>query len=220
MNVVFLSYKSFVNDLFLSKWRDRTFFKSIIFTLFSVLLCINFISEGVFKNAEDTRILFLMIVSLCIWSGIFNSISDISKMKDILSDDFERGISVFGFILAESFIQLLLCFIETIIVSVAIFFNYEFPDVQMIIDIKNIDYFVTVFLIFVAADFMGIMFSAMSVFVSSNNPFSFTMTIIPLLLLVQLLLSNVLVELKGSIALFVSHFSICKWGCICTRKNS
>lgn len=218
MKLFVLSLKSFFLELFISKHRDKTFYKSIFFTFISIMLCTNFITDGVFETADDTRILFLMIISLCVWSGLFNSISDIAKIKDNLSEDVKRGLSILGFIIAESIIQFLICLIETLIVWIIVYMKYDFPNVKVFFDIEYMDYIVTILLTFLAADYLGIAFSALSVFVSNHNPFSFTMTIIPLILLIQLLLSDMLIKLKGQLATFISHFSICKWGVLSLER--
>lgn len=212
------SLKSFLIELFISKHRDRTFYKSIIFTGVSILLCTSFISDGVFVTADDTRILFLMIISLCVWSGLFNSISDIAKIKDNLIEDSRRGLSMLGFILAEAIIQFIICLVETIIVWLVVYMKYDFPNIKLVFDISYMDYVVTIFLIFLAADYLGIVFSTLSVLISNRNPFSFTMTILPLILLIQLLLSDMLIKLKGDVATIISHFSICKWGVLSMER--
>lgn len=207
-----LSFKASLISYFKLKLRDGTYIKSIFFMFISSMLCISFISDGVFETCDDTRVLFLMMISLCVWNGLFNSISDIAKAKEVIIKDFELKLSILSFLLAQCVIQIFICILESIILFAVVMFTYEFPNNKLIFDTPFVDYYLTILIVLIAADFMGIMISSLAILLSDDNPFSFTMTVVPLVLLIQLLLSNILVSLKGEMAEFISNFSICKWG--------
>ena len=165
------------------------------------------VSEDMFDNFESTKSGFFTLASACIWLGIFNSIQSICKEHDIIRSEYRQGMKMSSYICANIMWQALLCVVQSIIiygVCLAFGFFKDCPsDGSMMPAV--IEYFITIFLLTFGSSVMGIMVSSIS-----GNPTT-AMTIMPFVLILQLIMSGVLFELSG-FSETVANITFSKWG--------
>lgn len=162
--------------------------------------------DDMFTTYESTKSGFFSIVSACIWIGIFNAIQLICREKnEIVKDELDKGLYASSYIAAHFSFQWLLCFLQSIIIMLICWSNIDFPKEGVIFSRSFFDYFVTVFLIIYAADALALIISA-----AVSTPVM-AMTVMPLVLILQLVMSGVLFTLSGA-ANRIASLTISKWG--------
>ncbi len=175
---------------------------SIFIGVIITLLVMSVISKNMFETFEGTKSGMFAIICVCIWIGIFNSIQLVCREKnDIVKDELDKSLEASSYMAAHFIYQFFLCLIQSAIVFV-IFTIFVF-------DKGNVGslpaYLITMFLIIFASDAMAFVISSVV-----PNPIV-AMTVMPLLLLIQLVMAGVLFEL-GDTAAVVANFTISKWG--------
>ncbi len=175
---------------------------SIFIGIIITFLVMSVTQKNIFENFEGTKTGLFSIICVCIWIGIFNSIQLVCREKnDIVKDELDKSLYASSYMAAHFIYQFFLCAIQSIIVF-AIFsvFTANKADVG-----SPPLYFITFFLIIFASDAMAFVISSIV-----PNPIV-AMTVMPLLLLIQLVMAGVLFELKN-VSAFVANFTISKWG--------
>lgn len=172
-------------------------------------------SNNMFFHYYDTRSGAFALVCACIWIGIFNSIQSICKERDIIKREYRSGLSIRAYVTAHALFEMALCFAESIIVT-AIFCvsNTEhFPESGVLFP-AALELGITFFLVIYASDLLGLMISCI---VKTPNT---AMTVMPFVLIIQLVMSGMIFELEGMTAT-IANLTVSKWGleAICVTAN-
>ena len=142
---------------------------------------------------------------ICIWNGFFNSIQVICRERPIIKREHRSGLHMTSYVFAHMIYQAFLCSCQTVItIIVMLFAKVTIPETGYVFN-SYIDLFVTLFLITYAADMTAL-------FVSSLVKNTTTaMTVVPFLLIFQLIFSGGFFSLTGN-AYKLSYFTVSKWG--------
>lgn len=179
---------------------------SIIIGVIISSLVVWITGDDMFTTYESTKSGFFSIVSACIWTGIFNSIQLICREKrDIVKDELDKGLSAASYIASHFVFQFMLCFAQSIIILVIYWNRIDFPKDGLIFSSSMPEYLITIFLLLYTADALALIISSI---VSTSVV---AMTIMPLILILQLVMSGVLFELSDA-ADKVANITISKWG--------
>lgn len=181
--------------------------KFVVFAAIIALIVAAVVSKDMFDNFESTKSGFFTLASACIWLGIFNSIQSICKEHDIIRSEYRQGMKLSSYICANILWQALLCLVQAIIIyAICIAFGFfaDCPSDGSMMP-AFIEYFITIFLLVFGSSVMGIMVSSIS-----GNPTT-AMTIMPFVLILQLIMSGVLFELSG-MSETVAYITFSKWG--------
>ena len=177
----------------------------IVFGAIISWLVASVVGKKMFNTYDSTKSGFFAIVSAIIWIGIFNSIQTICKERSIIKYEHRTGLHISSYVISHVIYQAVICFIQTA-VMLAIFMIYiDFPEDGLIFSSPIPEYFITIFLMLLASDVMGI---AISSIVRTSNA---AMTVMPFVLILQLIMSGVLFSLSG-LTKKVAFFTISKWG--------
>lgn len=171
--------------------------------------------NNVFVNMEGTQVGALAFACVCIWNGFFNSIQSICKERPIIKREHRAGMHISSYIIAHMIYQLVLCFGQTLIqIGVYMIFKFPFPEAGPVTGYFLADFAITLFIITYAADMMALMVSCI---VKTTTA---AMTVVPFLLIIQLIFSGVAFTLKGIVDK-ISYLTISRWGirAICTVAN-
>lgn len=163
--------------------------------------------KNMYESFEQTKSGFFTLASACIWLGIFNSIQSICKEHDIIRSEYRQGMNLSSYISANILWQAVLCLVQSLLVfgiCIACGFFKEVPDEGLILP-ALLEIFVTVYLLTFGSSVLGIMVSSIS-----GNPTT-AMTIMPFVLIIQLVMSGVLFELEGA-ADALASCTYSKWG--------
>lgn len=181
-----------------------------------IALMVGFVvGNSMFVNMEGTRIGALAFVCVSIWNGFFNSIQTVCKERAIIKREHRAGLHISAYIMANMIYQAILCLIQTVVsILVYALIGVQFPTESLITGVFLIDLGITLFLISYAADMMALMVSCIVRTTTS------AMTIMPFLLIFQLVFASIAFPLSGNAAK-VSNVTISKWGvyAICTQSD-
>lgn len=161
---------------------------------------------NMFKTQEGTIFGSLALACICIWNGCFNSIQVVCRERDIVKREHRDGMHISSYISAHVIYQGFLCLCQSLItIVVCSYAGLQFPKAGLIFDNFYIDFAITLFLITFASDMMALMLSSIV-----KNTTS-AMTIMPFVLIFELLFSGSMFELSG-FAQKITSLSIAKWG--------
>lgn len=184
-------------------FREKAW-KFVIFAVIIATLVAAIVGDDMFTTYESTKSGFFTIASACIWIGIFNSIQSICKEHEIIRAEYRQGMKLSSYVTANIGWQMFLCLIQSVVIfavcNVFIDFNSE-----GIIASAYAEYFITIFLLTFGSAVMGIMLSSIA-----GNPTT-AMTIMPFVLILQLIMSGVLFELTGA-SEKIAYITFSKWG--------
>ena len=179
-------------------WKFIIFAFVISFTVGAV------VGGDMFTNYESTKSGFFSFTSAAIWIGIFNSIQSICREHEIIRSEYRSGMRLGAYVTAHALWQLLICVVQSGIISAAGMI-FAHGSAEGLIFPAPVEYFITVLLLCVGADMMGLMISA------AASDATAAMTVMPFVLILQLIMSGVLFDLSGW-SEAVSCLTFSKWG--------
>ena len=173
------------------------------------------IKNGMNVNMEGTVKGAFALSCICIWNGMFNSIQVICRERAIVKREHRSGLHMSSYVAAHMIYQAFLCAGQCgIIIGVLKIMHIAFSTSSYITSIAESDMFLTLFLVSYAADMMALFISSVV-----KNPTT-AMTVVPFLLIFQLVFAGTFFSLKGAAAK-ASNFTLSKWGVcsICSQSN-
>ena len=164
------------------------------------------VGGNLYKTQEGTFQGCFALVCVCVWNGFFNSIQVICRERDIVKREHRAGMHISSYIAAHMIYQCFLCLCQTgITLGVCVLAGIALPTQALVTGNFMVDFFITLFLMTYSADMMSLAISALV-----HNTTT-AMTVMPFMLIVQLLFSGGLVKLEGQAAR-LTDFTIAKWG--------
>lgn len=165
------------------------------------------VGANLFKTQEGTLMGTFALACICIWNGFFNSIQVICRERPIIKREHRSGMHISAYISAHMIYQAFLCLGQTFItIAVCKYTKVAFPTDSLITSWAIVDIGITLFLITYCADIMALMVS------SVVHTTTTAMTIMPFLLIFQLVFSGGFFQLNGNTANMLKETTISKWG--------
>lgn len=200
-------FRLFINE---KKWS--VFLSTLVIDL---LLLLVLDKEKMFIEYLDTRTGLFAIACACIWVGLFNSVQSVCGEREAVKHEhMASNLSLSAYICAHLIYEVFICVIEALLTE-AVMVGYFREAVKNSI-FSPVDLFLSLFLLMFAADTLGLLISSMS------RTSEFAMTVMPFVLIVQLVLSGFIFDVKG-IAKAASMMTLSKWGmralCVSSRIN-
>lgn len=166
------------------------------------------VGRNMFLSMEGTLLGSFATSCVCIWNGIFNSIQVVCKERAIIKREHRSGLSIFSYLSAHIGIQFTLCVIQSLVTIIVMYFSgVTFPEEGILGIPFVVDFAISLILITLAADMLGLMVSCIV------KTTTMAMTVMPFVLIVQLLFSGAAFPLSGTMARF-SDLTIAKWGIV------
>lgn len=179
-------------------------YKVIIFAAVIAAVIVSVLSDHMFDINEDTKTGCFAIVCACIWIGIFNSIQSICREREIIKREHRTGLHISSYIIAHLIYEFVICLIQAAVITAILSYGAELPEDGIFFDL-GLEYFITIFLVTYGADTLGI---AVSSIVKTETA---AMTVMPFVLIIQLVFSGAIFQLGGAGSL-LSQLTISKWG--------
>lgn len=204
----------YVGKCYRAFWNEKSW-KTFISAAIITIIIASVTGENTFVTFRDTKNGAFALVCACIWIGLFNSIQSICKERAIIKREHRTGLHISSYVLAHMIYEMLLSFCEAIIVTLIIYIkNWGHTPEEPLIFLAGMELLVTFFLIIFTSDALGL---AISSIVKTSNT---AMTVMPFVLIIQLVMSGMIFELSG-ISEKISKFTISKWGleAICSTAN-
>ena len=186
-------------------WSEKQW-KKLISTL--IIMCIISLVTGdkMFKEYPATKNGAFAVICACIWVGLFNSIQSICRERAILKREHRTGLRISSYVMAHFLYELALCAAEAVIVLAVVFIrNSGHLPKSGVIGPRILDMYISFLLIIFASDLIAMLVSCI---VKNENE---AMTVMPFVLIVQLVMSGTVFELSG-ITELISKFTISRWG--------
>ena len=163
------------------------------------------VGNNIFVTQEGTTMGTFALTCACIWSGYFNSIQVVCRERDIVKREHRSGMHVSSYVIAHLLYQLLICLLQTVVtILICVITGVNFPKAGVITPWGILDVGITILLAIYAADIMALMVSCI---VKTTTT---AMTIMPFLLIYQLIFSGGFFELGGLDVIKVTTIS--HWG--------
>ena len=189
----------------------------IIFPLALALVIVWVAGAGMFEKFEKTQACLFMIVSSTIFVGLCNTIQEVCKERNIVKREYMANLNLGSYILSKLLVQGAVSIISTIISMTVYGIAFDFPQDGLILNSCFADFFVSVLLLMLASNAMGVLISSS---VKNNDTAN---TIAPYLLIVQVVFSGVLFEMEGFMdviaSLMVSKWGMAELGAICRLND-
>lgn len=178
--------------------------KFIVFAFVISFVVAATVCGNMFTDYESTKSGFFSMTSTAIWIGIFNSIQSICREHEIIRSEYRSGMRLSAYITAHALWQLLLCVIQSGIILFTSMIFMNDPSKGILLP-APVEYYITVLLLAYGADMLGIMISS-----AAGGPAS-AMTVMPFVLIMQLIMGGVLFDLSGW-SKAVSCLTFSRWG--------
>ncbi|WP_408071221.1 ABC transporter permease [Butyrivibrio sp. JL13D10] len=164
------------------------------------------VGQNLYKTMEGTLMGSFAVSCICIWNGFFNSIQVICRERAIVKRDHRSGLHITSYVAAHMIYQAVLCIAQAIII-IFIFssMNVQMPAKSLITNWPLVDVGITLFLITYCADMLALLISA------SARTTTSAMTVMPFVLIVQLLFSGAFFNLPKQ-AMPFTNLTATKWG--------
>ena len=164
------------------------------------------VGTNIFKTQEGTKLGVFALVCVCIWNGFFNSIQVVCREREIIKREHRSGLHMSAYIFAQMIYQLLLCTAQTVITLIVCHVaGVAIPAAGVVTRWGMLDMGISILLITYTADMMALMVSC----IVRNT--TTAMTVMPFLLIFQLVFSGGFFELSG-LAEKVKYITISHWG--------
>ncbi len=173
------------------------------------------VGNNIFKTQEGTLSGCFSLVCVCIWNGFFNSIQSVCRERPIIKREHRSGMYISSYIFAHMLYQMMLCMAQTaILIVICNIAGMDFPDKSLITGSFMADFGISLFLITYAADMLSL---ALSCLVKNTTT---AMTVMPFMLIFQLVFSGGLIYLEGP-AEKLTSLTIARWGLedLCTLAD-
>ena len=143
------------------------------------------VGKNLFMTMEGTLMGTFALSCICIWNGFFNSIQMICRERAIVKREHRSGLHISSYIAAHMIYQFVLCALQVVITLVVCYvMKVKIPDKGLVTPWPVLDIGITLFLITYCADMLALLVSAFA------RTTTTAMTIMPFLLIVQLLFSG------------------------------
>ena len=160
--------------------------------------------DDVFDIYESTKSMMFVLSCSAIWIGVFDSIQEICKERNILRREYMAGLKLQVYILSKILVQMILCAVQSIFLTSTFLLLVKGSREGILFDNFYFEMVFTVWITAVASAAMGLVVSSV---VKTGDK---AMAAAPFVLIVQLLFSGILFELKG-IAEYISYMTVSRW---------
>ena len=164
------------------------------------------VGANLFKTMEGTMMGTFALSCICIWNGFFNSIQMICRERAIVKREHRAGLHITSYVAAHMIYQLILCVLQVVItITVLRLMNIKMPEKSLFTPWPDVDLGISLFLVTYCADMLALLVSAFA------RTTTTAMTIMPFLLIVQLLFSGGFFNLPAE-AMPLTYLTATKWG--------
>lgn len=193
--------KCFRSFLYMDDWKMLPM-SAIIAGLVSLVAC-----QYLFVTMEGTTTGGFTLICVCIWVGMFNSIQVICRERNIVKREHRSGMHISSYVISHMIYQAFLCLMQTVIILITCqLCGVVFPEEGVVFRPFLLDAGITLFLVMYSADMLSLMISGIV-----KTPTA-AMTIIPFILIIQLVFSGTMFPLEGTFTKHLTGLTISRWG--------
>ncbi len=150
---------------------------------------------------DKAKILLFAFSCAAMWLGLFNSVQEIVKERDIIKLEFFKNMRLSSYIISKLIIFACICLIQSFLFLLIISLKVDFPTYGILLDSAFLEYLLCFFLVCFSSSMLGMFIS------SIVKTCEITLILTPLYMMFQLIFSGVLLQLEG-IGNKISNFMI------------
>lgn len=199
----FLKEVGYLSKRYIETIFNNKFFCFLLFCQAIIMgIAIDIVAESNWLQVYDTaKILLFAFSCAAMWLGLFNSVQEIVKERDIIKLEYCNNMRLSSYIISKLVVFAGISFIQAILFLTIISMKVEFPTSGIIFDSVFLEYTLGFFLVSFSSSMLGMLISSL---VKTTE---ITLIITPIYMMFQLLFSGILVALN-EIGKFVSNFII------------
>lgn len=198
---IYLLCKRYIETI----WNNRMFTFVLFMQAIIMAVAINVAvgSDWLFVY-DKSKILLFAFSCAAMWLGIFNSVQEVVKERQIIKLEFFNNMRLSSYIISKLVVFTMICFIQTVLFIFIIRAHVRFPADGIIFSSATIEYCVCFFLTCFSSCMLGMLISSLV------KTCEITLILTPIYMMFQLLFSGILVSLEG-IGAQISNFMIGKY---------
>ncbi len=196
--------KTYFNKFMREFWANRRW-TAFVFAAVITIIISKVVGDEMFVYAQATESGCFTLISACIWIGIFNSIQSICSVRLSIKSDHMGGLHISSYVIASAMCEFIICAVEAILMVIILYVIRGLPEESPVFGLFWLDTGITFFVVLLAADYMGLLVSSFS-----KNA-TIAMTVMPFVLILQMVMSGVLFVLEGTMEK-VAVLTYSKWG--------
>lgn len=191
-------------------FNDRQRLLLLLLQPFIIALLLKVVAKkDVFKIYDSTQSIMFALACSGIWIGLFNTIQEVCKERPILKREYMGNLRLWTYILSKYIVQAVVCFMQTtILTGLFLVLMKHAPKKEQVLPTPQLEIWLTIFLTIYASAALGLIVSSC---VRNSDR---AMALAPFVLIIQLLFSGVLFELKGA-ADKISYITVSRWSMEC-----
>lgn len=183
--------------------NDRSRLALLVFQAPVLAWLISFVAgSGCFEVFEDTKSCLFALSCAAFWVGIFDSVQEICKERDIFKREYEGGVSLGAYLASKVVVLGGLCLVQSLSLVLVFCVMVGAPERALISG--PFELFASLALTSLSAMCMGLFVSSLF-----KNP-DRAIAMAPLLIMPQILFSGLVFELKG-VSETISYAVNCRW---------
>ena len=193
----------------------RRYFKLIFSDIASVILMFGqapimllilttVISDETFLYHDKAKQFLFVVSSIATIMGVLNSFIEICKERDIFKREYAVNLSLSAYVLSKLIVLGIICFVQSAILCMGISMMADLPAPEIAFG-SGVNFFLSTYLILLAATSMGLLISAIS-----PNTERATLYM-PIIIIPQIVFSGLMFELE-KIKEVISWFIVNRWG--------
>lgn len=153
------------------------------------------------KVYDNAKILLFAFSCAAMWLGLFNSVQEIVKERDIIKLEYFNKMRLSSYIISKLIVFGVVAIIQTLLWLIIISLKVDFPSEGIIFQSAFLEYALCFFLVTFSSSMLGMLISSLV------KTCEITLIITPIYMMFQLLFSGILVSLEG-IGEKISHLII------------
>lgn len=199
----FLKEVGYLSKRYIETIFNNKFFCFLLFFQAIIMgIAIDIVAESNWLQVYDTaKILLFAFSCAAMWLGLFNSVQEIVKERDIIKLEYCNNMRLSSYIISKLVVFAGISFIQAILFLTIISMKVEFPTSGIIFNSVFLEYALGFFLVAFSSSMLGMLISSL---VKTTE---ITLIITPIYMMFQLLFSGILVALNET-GKFVSNFII------------
>ncbi len=150
---------------------------------------------------DDAKILLFAFSCAGMWLGLFNSVQEIVKERDIVKLEYFNKMRLSSYIISKLLVFGVIAVIQTFLWLIIISLKVDFPSKGILFSSAFLEYALAFFLVTFSSSMLGMLISSLV------KTCEITLIITPIYMMFQLLFSGILVSLEG-IGEKISHLII------------
>lgn len=207
IKVGFMKQTSTLVKRYISSLKNNKFMLALLLgqsILMGILICVA-IEENCLLNPVTASMVCVAFTMAAIWLGLFNTIQEIVKERDMLKKEYMSGLNFTSYMFSKIIVFSVLSFYQAITCVSIVYFHLDPRPEDILITNTLLDLIINFFLVSFSTCTIGIFISSI---VKETKT---TLILSPLYMMIQMLFSGMFVPFID-LTKIISYFVIARWG--------